>query len=537
MKSPVNSFCFLLVLSALSVTSLVDSTGRMAQAADRTGPNLVVIHTDEHNFRTLGCYRDTLPPEQAFMWGEDSVVETPNIDWLAKNGALCTSFYATTPVCSPSRSAFVSGRYPQNTPVVTNNIAMDDQVVTFAEILAREGYATGYAGKWHLDGGGKPQWTPERKFGFQDNLYMFNRGHWKQLEDTSDGPRVKARSAGDKPNYDVKGADEKSFTTDFLADKTVEFIGTHKDRPFCYMVSIPDPHGPDTVRPPYDTMFRDQTYETPRTFDKSTDSLPSWAKAEGGFNGMAQYYGMVKCIDDNVGKILDSLRSAGLIDNTIVVFTSDHGDLRGEHHRQNKGVPFEGSAKIPFVIYYPEKIKPGTVINEALGCVDFLPTIVTIMGYKTAGKEEGRDASALFTTGKAPEGWNDVAFIRSTGGPESGWLAAVSDRYKLIYSVGDNPWLFDLEKDPDELTNCFTDPEYRDVVRRLSHALAGYAKESGDLRAGQPAIEADLDWAIEGTGPYVSSRTAASAKPKPAKTRANRQRQKSQKDAGKAEQQ
>ena len=107
---------------------------------------------------------------------------------------LCTSFYATTPVCSPSRASFVSGRYPQNTPVVTNNIPLDDEIVTFAEILAPRGIRTGYAGKWHLDGSGKPQWAPERQFGFDDNRYMFNRGHWKQMEDTPDGPRVKARN-------------------------------------------------------------------------------------------------------------------------------------------------------------------------------------------------------------------------------------------------------------------------------------------------------------------------------------------------------
>ena len=95
-------------------------------------PNLLIIHTDEHNFRTLGCYRKTLAPDQALIWGPKAVVDTPNIDWLAQKGALCSSFYATTPVCSPSRAAFVSGRYPQNTPVVTNNIPLNDNLITFA---------------------------------------------------------------------------------------------------------------------------------------------------------------------------------------------------------------------------------------------------------------------------------------------------------------------------------------------------------------------------------------------------------------------
>ena len=149
-----------------------------AWAREKAKPNLLIIQTDEHNFRTLGCYRKTLPNKQAFIWGKDAVVTTPHIDWLAENGALCTKFYATTPVCSPSRAAFVSGRYPQNTPVTTNNIALDDDIITFAEVLKRQGYATGYAGKWHIDGDGKPQWAPKRQFGFADNRYMFNRGHW-----------------------------------------------------------------------------------------------------------------------------------------------------------------------------------------------------------------------------------------------------------------------------------------------------------------------------------------------------------------------
>jgi len=473
-----------------------------ATAAER--PNLLIVHTDEHNFRTLGCYRATLPPEQALMWGK-AVVTTPHIDWLGENGALCTSFYATTPVCSPSRAALVTGRYPQNTPVTTNNIPLSGDAVTFAEILRRRGYATGYAGKWHLDGTGKPQWGPARKFGFEDNRYMFNRGHWKQLEDTPNGPRVKARSAAGGPNYNVGGADEKSFTTDFLADKAVEFIAAHRDGPFCYMVSFPDPHGPDTVRPPYDTMFQHQTYRVPRTFDKPDENLPSWGKKAGGFNGMASYYGMVKCIDDNVGKILDALRCHDLMDRTIVVFTSDHGDLRGEHHRQNKGVPYEGSAKIPMVVYYPDKIKAGTVIDEALGCVDFLPTILGLMGVETAGKEQGRDASVLLTTGKAPAGWKGVTFLRGTGRNGEGWLAAVSDRFKLIYSSADDPWLFDLENDPDELVNVFSEAAYRETVRELSREIVAYGKKYHDPRVDNPKIKADLDWAVEGTGEYVST--------------------------------
>ena len=505
---------------------------RGALAQDRKSPNLVIIHTDEHNFRTLGCYRAVMSKQQALMWG-DAVAETPNIDWLAKNGALCTSFYATTPVCSPSRGAFVSGRYPQNTPVVTNNIPMDDSIITFAEILRRKGYATGYAGKWHLDGLGKPQWEPKRKFGFGDNRYMFNRGHWKQLADTPAGPRVKARK-GANPNYSVAGADEKSFTTDFLADKTVDFINEHKTERFCYMVSFPDPHGPDTVRPPYDTMFNDQQYKSPRTFDVGTNRVPNWGKPSGGFNGMAKYYGMVKCIDDNVGKILGTLRKNGLMKSTIVVFTADHGDLRGEHHRQNKGVPFEGSAKVPFVMYYPGKVKAGAVIDEALGCVDFLPTVLSLMDCETAGKEEGRDASELFAKGRAPAGWNDITFVRSTGRQSDGtiWLAAVTNRYKLVYSSVDDPWLFDLEKDPDELENFFTAPAYRETVREISRELEDYGRKFKDPYVANQAVKAGLAWAIKGTGPFEPSAVKQSSESDSAGRKRKKRSQRKKKRAG-----
>jgi len=364
--------------------------------------------------------------------------------------------------------------------------------VTFAHILGKNGYATGYAGKWHLDGGGKPQWQPDRSFGFDDNRYMYNRGHWKFMEDTSDGPRVGQNSKG-KNSYGPVG-DEKTFTTDWLADKAVDFITLNKNKPFCYMLSIPDPHGPDKVREPYASMYDDQEYTQPRSAVDAAEGLPSWGKGKSNNYQQATYYGMVKCIDDNVGKILASLKKNGLMENTIIVFTSDHGDLRGEHRRQNKGVPYEGSAKVPFVVRWPEKIKAGTIIRETLGCHDFLPTILKLMEVKTAGKEDGRDASALFTTGKAPAGWKDITFFRGTGTKSENWLAAVDKRYKIIFSTteGDDPYLFDLKTDPDEMVNQFNNPEYREIIREMSSDLIAYGNTYGDPRADDPKVEEEL---------------------------------------------
>ena len=451
----------------------------VAMAAERP-LNVLIVQTDEHHYSTLGCYGG-------------KIVDTTHIDWLAKNGALCTSFYATTPVCSPSRAALVSGLYPQKTPVVTNNIPLNGSVVTFAEVLRRRGYATGFAGKWHLDGNGKPQWAPERQFGFADNRFMFNRGHWKKFEVTPQGPRVAARSQQGQPTYGVDGADSKSFATDFLVDKAIDFIQEHRDQPFCYYVSLPDPHGPNTVRAPYDTMYAGVRVPIPSTIKKPADQIPQWAIPAKGVNAntikkiMPHYYGMVKCIDDNIGRLIGTLREQNLLGNTVIVFTSDHGDLCGEHGRLNKGVPYEGSARIPFIVYHPGKVRPGTVVNQALSCVDFFPTLMALLEQPTDLALDGRDASALLQ-GQMPKDWNDVAFLRGT----ETWLCAVTDRYKLIYAEHETPWLLDLEMDPEERMNHYAKPAYQQIVTRLTRELANYMKTHDDPRSSSAKIVREM---------------------------------------------
>ena len=456
--------------------------------------NLLIIQTDEHNFRTLGCYRDLLSPEQAFIWGKDAIVKTPAIDSIAKRGAVCTSYYATSPVCTPSRASFFSGRYPQHTGSPQNNLPLNSQTITFARVLQDQGYETGYAGKWHLDGSGKPQWGPERKFGFADNRYMFNRGHWKKFELTSAGPRVAARR-NDNPNYNVDDANEKSFSTDWLTDRALDFIRAHKAKPFCYHLSLPDPHGPNTVRAPYDTMYEDMVIRPPMTFTQAADN-PAWAKA-GGKNAvrkfspamMAKYFGMVRCIDDNVGRLLRLLDELELTRKTAIVFTSDHGDLCYEHGRLNKGNPYEGSARIPMIIAIPGKVPAGTVVNEALGTVDFATTMLPLLGHEPPPGCQGRNASKLLL-GQS-DGWQDIAILRNAG-TKASWLAAVTNRYKLVVSVNDSPWLFDMQTDPDELKNFIGKPNTANVTKKLAQHLVEYGKKVGDKYVNQKQIAHQL---------------------------------------------
>ena len=445
-------------------------------------PNLLIIQTDEHNFRTLGCYREQLTHEQAYVWGDGNNVETPNIDFLAKNGVLFTKFYAATPVCSPSRGSLVSGMYPQHTGVPKNDLPMNDNMVTYAEVLLKAGYKTGFIGKWHLDGTGKPQWAPERKFGFADNKYMYNRGHWKKMVDTNEGPKVAAVDAKGEPSYNLDGADELSFTTDFLTDRTIDFIEKNKNNPFSLYLSIPDPHGPDAVRLPYSEMYKHMNFQKPPSFNSNPDTVPSWAKPEKNPKlTHYQYFGMVKCIDDNVGKILSYLRENELLDKTIIVFTSDHGDLRAEHGKHNKGNPLEASAKVPFIVYYPAKIPAGAIVENALNTVDFAPTFLAFLNQKVPTQMQGRDFSGLLINPSAKNNFEDITFMRSTGlGNEGNWTAAVTSQYKLILSKTDEPWLIDMKTDPNELINVISNPDKQQVVKDLASKLSEYAEKYND---------------------------------------------------------
>ena len=461
--------------------------GNETVRADRL-PNVLVIYTDEHHFNTLGCYGGT-------------VVQTPHIDSIADAGARCTSFYAATPVCSPSRASILSGNYPQHTGVERNDVPLDPDIVTLGEALRREGYATGWAGKWHLAGKGKPQWAPPEKFGFVENRFMFNRGHWKKLVETATGPRVGSRNRKGQPDYGMAGADEHSYATDWLVGKTIDFIEEHTKQPFCFVTSLPDPHGPNRVRPPYDTQFVGADVSIPPSYFKPRTAVPGWAPRSPKINprwmraNLPQYYGMVKCIDDNVGRILTVLRRQGRLENTIIVFTSDHGDLCGEHGRSEKGNPYEGSARIPFLLSYPGVVPKGHRIDEALNTTDVLPTLMALIGKPLKHAVDGRDASVLFRGG-VPEGWQDVTVFRSTatGGH---WVAAASNDFKLVVSNQDRPWLFDLTTDPYEINNRIDWPTYSNIAGKLAEALRDYENQVGDPFLGEEMIRGQLDSLLE----------------------------------------
>ena len=440
-------------------------------------PNLFVIHCDELNFRTLGCYRDTLSEDQSFMWGKDGVCNTQYIDAIAKEGAILSKCYVATPVCSPSRASFMTGKYPQNTNVTGNHTQMKKDIITFGHTLSNWGYETGYAGKWHLEGkeyGVKDQdknWSVGGDRGFKDHEYMFNDGHFKRIFG-EDGER--------KCDYWSSRATDETYVTDYLTDKSLDFIDKNKDKSFAYMLSIPDPHTPHEVRPPYRDMFKNNDFKDARTKGcnidpEHTQLNDNYANSVDNDLSMHKYLGMLKCIDENVGRIIRKLKDNDLYNDTIIVFTSDHGSMLGEHSRKGKATIYEGSAKVPFLIRYPKEIRSGTQIDHAMNTVDFMPTIFGLMGINPTRKEwQGRDMSSVIK-GEILNQGDDIVFLRGyvdLPSSDFGWLAAITPRYKLL--VDDKSFLIDMEEDPDETQNFIDDPKYKNVIRFLSSKLLEY---------------------------------------------------------------
>ncbi|XMO85905.1 sulfatase [Algibacter sp. AS12] len=459
-----------MIKSISIITSLLLTFSCLAQKK----PNLIIIHTDEHNFRTLSCYQNLLSEDQAFIWGKGNNVNTPNIDKIANEGAICTSYYASSPVCTPSRASLVTGLYPQATGAPKNGLHISEDIPTFATILRDQGYATSYVGKWHLAGHEKYTFGIKYKAGFDDNRYMMRGGHAPYFH-IKDGKVVDG--LGDKAAAKLP-KEEVITQTDYFTDKTLDILERDKNKPFALMLSIPDPHTPDYARPPYRTMYDDMEVQAPKTMAAEYTAIkPSWAKGgpkdknEGkGFDKVAlkQYFGQVKHIDDSVGRILTFLDDNNLTDNTIIIFTSDHGDMFFEHNRRNKGVPYEASSRIPFVIRYPNKIKQGKIINTAYTNVDFAPTILSIMDVNTNAKFHGLDTSKDFVN-KTKELTSDrITYFAKSGG---WWVSAVNNRYKLVIDKSEKPYLFDLKKDPDELINFYYDEDYKAIAKMLQTEL------------------------------------------------------------------
>ncbi len=392
----------------------------LAQAAPPRRPNVLFILADQWRPQTLPSSGD---PD----------LHAPSLAKLAAGGVHFERCYVTNPVCSPSRASLITGRFPRSCSMPHNNLQLPLDQPSVAAELKRAGYATGYIGKWHLDGEPRPGFVPPgpRRRGF-DYWAAFNRGHFYY----------------DSTYY--RDADQPirkdGFEPDYQTDLAIDFIRANRARPFCLYVSWGPPHTPRKPPERYARYYKPAQFRPPPNVPKKYEQQAR--------TGRAAYYGLCSALDDNVGRLLGTLDEAGVAEDTIVVFTSDHGDMLGSHGLEFKGVPYEESARVPLLMRYPRKLKSGRR-NLLVSNVDLMPTLLGFCGAPAPAAVQGRDHSRRILLGEGPR--PESIYCEGRTGEDGGrgeWRMVVRGTEKL---VTDREWrvthYFDIAADPFEMRN------------------------------------------------------------------------------------
>ena len=391
-------------------------------------------------------------------------VRTPHLDKLADQGLFFRTAFANTPVCCPARAIMLTGKYAHKNGMIANDLRLAASQTTIAEILKREGYRTGFIGKWHLDGGKRePGFVPpgSRRQGFD---------FWAAGE---------CRHTHFRPIYfrdDPAPIIDERFEPEVWTDRAIEFLREAGDSPFFLIVSMGPPHDP---------------YGAPDRFQKTYDPAKLSMRAnwrEGvkgaGRSEIAKYYAAMTAVDEQVGRLLQSLDDLKRANDTIVLFTSDHGDMLGSQGARLKRKPWEESIRVPCILRYPEKIKPGRVADALISHVDFAPTLLGLCGVSVPGEMQGKNLADL-VLGRTEQGPDEVLlqiFVPFAGdGTPKPWRGLRTDQYMYARTESD-PWLlYDLKADPFELTNLIGDPSRADLLKRLDARLSNAMKRAEDL--------------------------------------------------------
>jgi arylsulfatase A-like enzyme len=422
----------------------------LAMAQPSTRPNILFILPDQLRAQSLGC-----------MGNED--VKTPHIDQLAEGGALFRQTFANTPVCCPARANLLTGKYAHRNGMVANDLRLRESEVTIAELLRAVGYRTGFIGKWHLDGGPRePGFVPpgERRQGFDFwAAHECSHRHFDNHYFRDDPTPIKLGK------YEAEG----------WTDIAVEFLRQERERPFFLMLQMGPPHDPYKAPPQYEAL-----YDPLRLLMR-----PNWIEGTrmGSRQDIASYYAQVTAVDDQVGRLLAVLRELKIDGKTIVVLTSDHGDMLGSQGLRLKRKPWEESIRVPGIVRYPEQIRAGWQTDTILTHVDFAPTLLSLAGVRPPGWMQGTDLSPLLRG--RPMTAPDSAFFQIFGpfegdGTPQAWRGVRTSRYKYARQRS-GPWvLYDLERDPYERHNLVDDPAFASLRAGMERRLARWRRQTGD---------------------------------------------------------
>lgn len=429
---------------------MTGATLSSAGPAVRTGrrPNFLFIMTDQQGLDTIsanGC-KD---------------IHTPNMDRLAHSGVSFIESHSTNPLCSPARSSMVTGRMPSENGVITNNKHIHPDVPNLGQWFGEQGYEAAYIGKWHI-----PQSYPSSIPGFQ--VIPAGIGGQGNIGDSA----VSRACQGYLRN--------RAGSTPFLL--IASFLQPHD---ICQYVSM-HRNAPDTI--PYDGI-PDQLPELPANFDydpREPEMLrkfnrPSWSELQWRYY-IWSYYRHIEMVDAEIGRVLQALDDSGETENTVIVFTSDHGEGRGRHHMVLKNYFYEESEKVPLIVSYPGRMLEGKQdLTHLVSGLDIMPTMCDYAGIKTPQRCSGRSLRPLLE-GKAAE-WHEfvAAEVRTTG------RMIRTPKHKYVTYYGDPmEQLFDMETDPGETKNLADESRYASV-------LADHRKLLQDW-------ESQLDVAPESTG-------------------------------------
>lgn len=459
----------------------------VARATEARHPNILYLLADQWRAQATG-------------YAGDPNVRTPNLDRLAKEGLCFRNAVSVCPVCTPYRAALMTGRYPTSTGMFLNDAALPATEVCMAEILKAAGYNTAYIGKWHLDGQGRESFIPpERRHGWD---------YWKAAECDHTYNHSHYYSGDSDVKQYWEGYDAFAQTKDaqqYLRDHAVQT----RDRPFVLLVAYGVPHFPHSAAPPeYRALYPPAKIKLPPNVPEGMQDRAR-QEAQG-------YYAHCTALDKCVGDLLTTLKETGLEGNTIVVFTSDHGEMLGSHGCPPfmKEVPWNESARVPFLVRCPAiREAKGRVLTTPLTTPDILPTLLGLAAVAIPRTVEGEDLSRLIRRGR--EAGDRAALYMGVApfGPREfhrEYRAIRTSRYTYVRDV-DGPWLlFDDDKDPFQMGNLAAKPESRTLQKKLDARLRAALKTIGDdFRPARSYVE---EWGYE-VSPYSSVPYGPNAKP------------------------
>jgi len=444
-------------------------------------PNIVFVFADQWRAQSMGYA------------GNPDVI-TPNLDQLALEGVCFSNAVSTSPVCTPYRAMLLTGKYLLKNGMFMNDVSLDPEAESFAKLIREEGYHTAYIGKWHLDGNGRSSFIPkERRQGFD---------YWKVLECTHSYNNSKFWGNDDQL-HTWEDYDAEAQTMDAIA-----YIEKHAkgDKPFCLMLSWGPPHAPYKTAP---KKFQ-QLYE-----DKDIQLRPNvpveiWDETSARLRG---YYAHCSALDSYVGQLQEAIRRCNMEDNTIFVFTSDHGDMIGSHGQMKKQRIYAESAKVPFIIKYPALLgKEGIKSDFLINTLDILPTMLGMSGLNVPAGLDGEDITDIILGKKADE--RKAALVtcvqpfgqwsRDRGGRE--FRGIISKKYTYAQDLSGAWLLFDDVADPYQLNNLIGDPSFDKITKDLEVLLSSELEHLEDDFLPGPSYLSKFGHKVDssGTVPYTN---------------------------------